>query len=69
MATGRAGLEEEVGEYEVKQAMGDLTNFRTYTAETIRPKRESLGVYMLVFLGILLIPAYLLKKEYWKDVH
>ncbi|HCQ36225.1 MAG TPA: cytochrome C, partial [Alcanivorax sp.] len=25
--------------------------------------------YVLVFLGILLIPAYLLKKEYWKDVH
>ena len=64
-----AGLEEELGEDEFKQAMGDLTNFLTYTAEPIRPQRERLGVYVLVFLGILLIPAYLLKKEYWKDVH
>ena len=49
--------------------MGDITNFLTYTAEPIRPQRERLGVYVLVFLGILFIPAYLLKKEYWKDVH
>ena len=64
-----AGLEAELSEDEFKQAMGDLTNFLTYTAEPIRPLRERLGVYVLVFLGILFIPAYLLKKEYWKDVH
>ena len=64
-----AGLEQELGEDEFKEAMGDITNFLTYTAEPIRPLRERLGVYVLVFLGILFIPAYLLKKEYWKDVH
>ena len=64
-----AGLEDELGEDEFKQAMGDITNFLTYTAEPVRPQRERLGVYVLLFLGILLIPAYLLKKEYWKDVH
>ena len=64
-----ASLEEELSEDEFKQEMGDLTNFLAYTAEPVRPLRERLGVYVLVFLGILLVPAYLLKKEYWKDVH
>ena len=64
-----AGVEADLGEDEFKEAMGDLTNFLTYTAEPVRLERERLGVYVLVFLGILLIPAYLLKKEYWKDVH
>ncbi|NIO43529.1 MAG: cytochrome c1, partial [Burkholderiales bacterium] len=27
------------------------------------------GVYVLVFLGVFLVFVYLLKKEYWKDVH
>lgn len=64
-----AKVEKELGEEEFNEAMGDITNFLTYTAEPVRPLRERLGVYVLVFLGILLIPAYLLKKEYWKDVH
>ncbi|MEE3322189.1 MAG: cytochrome c1 [Pseudomonadota bacterium] len=64
-----ANVEAELGEEGFKEAMGDLTNFLTYTAEPVRLERERLGVYVLVFLGILLIPAYLLKKEYWKDVH
>ncbi|MGB2246685.1 MAG: cytochrome c1 [Alcanivorax sediminis] len=64
-----AGLEADLGEDEFKEAMGDITNFLTYTAEPVRLERERLGVYVLIFLGILLIPAYLLKKEYWKDVH
>lgn len=64
-----AGLEADLGEDEFREAMGDITNFLTYTAEPVRLERERLGVYVLVFLGILLIPAYLLKKEYWKDVH
>ncbi|EKF74281.1 ubiquinol-cytochrome c reductase cytochrome c1 subunit [Alcanivorax hongdengensis A-11-3] len=64
-----AGLQASMSEDEFHQAMGDLTNFLTYSAEPIRPFRERLGVYVLVFLGILFVPAYLLKKEYWKDVH
>ena len=47
----------------------DLTNFLTYAGEPIRVERERLGVYVLLFLGVLFVLAYLLKKEYWKDVH
>lgn len=63
-----ADLQEELSEDEFKQAMLDLTHFLTYTSEPMQLERQRLGVYVLVFLFVLLIPAYLLKKEYWKDV-
>ncbi|MGQ9660457.1 MAG: cytochrome c1 [Thermochromatium sp.] len=47
----------------------DITNFLTYAGEPIRLERERLGRYVLLFLGFLFILTYLLKTEYWKDVH
>lgn len=64
-----AGLEQELGEAEFREAMADMTNFLAYVGEPVRLQRERLGVYVLIFLFILLIPAYFLKREYWKDVH
>lgn len=32
-------------------------------------KRQSLGVWVLLFLAFFTFMAWLLKKEYWKDVH
>jgi ubiquinol-cytochrome c reductase cytochrome c1 subunit len=49
--------------------MRDLTNFMAYMAEPIRPYRERAGKYVLLFLLVLLVPVWLLKNEYWKDVH
>lgn len=63
-----AGMEEELGEEEFREAMLDLTNFLVYAAEPIQKRRKELGVYVLLFLAILLIPTYLLKREYWQDV-
>jgi len=47
----------------------DITNFLDYAAEPIKAKRQSLGIYVTLFLLVFLVLAYLLKKEYWKDVH
>ncbi|SHI06260.1 cytochrome c1 [Ferrimonas marina] len=47
----------------------DLTNFLTYSAEPIRLERERLGKWVLGFLAIFFVLAYLLKREYWRDVH
>ncbi|WP_295428960.1 cytochrome c1 [uncultured Thiodictyon sp.] len=47
----------------------DLTNFLTYAGEPMQLERQRLGVWVLIFLGVLFIFAYLLKKEFWKDVH
>lgn len=50
-------------------AMRDLTNFMVYLAEPAKLVRYEIGVYVILFLIILAIPAYLLNKEYWKDIH
>jgi ubiquinol-cytochrome c reductase cytochrome c1 subunit len=47
----------------------DITAFLTYAGEPIQLERQRLGVYVLLFLGFLFILAYLMKKEYWKDIH
>jgi ubiquinol-cytochrome c reductase cytochrome c1 subunit len=40
-----------------------------YLGEPSRKSRVELGIYVLLFLAVLFVFAYLLKKEYWKDVH
>jgi ubiquinol-cytochrome c reductase cytochrome c1 subunit len=47
----------------------DITNFLTYVGEPMQLQRRSMGLYVLLFLGLMFILAYYLKKEYWKDVH
>lgn len=64
-----APMEQRLGEKRFHRAVGDLTNFLTYAAEPVALTRRRLGVYVLGFLAILMVPVYLLKKEYWKDVH
>ena len=47
----------------------DLTNFMVYIAEPVQVERRSLGWKVLLFLAVFFVFAYMLKKEYWKDVH
>ena len=47
----------------------DLTNFLVYLAEPVQNVRRSLGVKVLIYLAFFFVVAYMLKKEYWKDVH
>ena len=54
-------------EYDV--VVRDLTNFLEYVGEPSKLERESLGYKVLIFLCIFFVISYLLKKEYWKDVH
>lgn len=63
-----ADMERELGREEFASNMADITNFLTYASEPTRLERERIGVYVLLFLFIIFWPAYLLKKEYWKDV-
>ncbi len=58
-----------LNEEEFDAAARDLTNFLVYISEPVQMIRYKLGVYVLIFLAIFLVFAYLLKKEYWKDVH
>ena len=51
------------------QSVRDITAFLEYAGEPVALKRERLGVWVLLFLGVLALLAWLLKGEYWKDVH
>lgn len=54
---------------EYDQFVYDLVAFLDYVSEPYRDTRKSVGKWVLAFLFIMLILTYLLKKEYWKDVH
>jgi len=49
--------------------VADLVNYLVYMGEPARLQRVQIGILTLLFLGVLFVFAYLLKKEYWKDVH
>lgn len=53
---------------EYNNFVGDLTNFMAYMAEPAKEQRKHLGLWALLFLGILLVLAKKLKNEYWKDI-
>jgi ubiquinol-cytochrome c reductase cytochrome c1 subunit len=39
-------------------------------SEPAQVKREQIGYAVVLFLLFILVPlTYLLKKEYWKDIH
>lgn len=50
-------------------AMQDLTNFLVYVGEPAKMERYTIGAIVMLFLVLLLVLAYFLKKEYWRDVH
>lgn len=54
---------------EYDRLVADLVNFLVYMGEPVQQYRKQLGLYVLLFLGVLFALAYALKKEYWKDVH
>ncbi len=53
---------------EFSSAMVDLVNFFEYVATPEKLQRESLGKWVLLFLGLFLIICYLLKREFWKGI-
>lgn len=53
---------------EYDSLVADLVNFLSYVGEPVKLERERIGAFVLGFLGIFLIFAYLLKREFWKDI-
>ena len=54
---------------EFDATVADLVNYLVFMGEPARTTRWSIGVIALLFLGLMFVPAYYLKKEFWKDVH
>ncbi|NGY05249.1 cytochrome c1 [Solimonas terrae] len=54
---------------EYKQFVADTTNFMVYAGEPGRAHRLAVGKKVLLFLLVFTVLAYLMKREWWKDVH
>lgn len=54
---------------EYDDTVRDLVNFLDYMGEPIKLTRQRLGVKVMIFMLLLTGLAFLLKREYWKDVH
>ena len=78
--TGEAMLEEQDDVLYVVEGTGtqtaeeydttvrNLVAFLSYSADPIKETRHRIGVYVLIYLAFLFVFAYLLKREYWRDV-
>ena len=53
---------------EYDQAARDITAFLSWAAEPMQLERQRLGIYVLLFLLVLLAFSWLYYKELWKDV-
>jgi ubiquinol-cytochrome c reductase cytochrome c1 subunit len=47
----------------------DTVNFLDYVGEPSQSARRSLGIWVVLFLLVFTWLAWLMKKEFWKDVH
>jgi ubiquinol-cytochrome c reductase cytochrome b subunit len=47
----------------------DLVNFLNYAAEPMQVDRKRIGRNVLMFILVFFVFAFLLNREYWKDVH
>lgn len=47
----------------------DLVNFLVYLGEPVQLQRYTIGAWVIGYLLVFLVVAWLLKREYWKDVH
>jgi ubiquinol-cytochrome c reductase cytochrome c1 subunit len=52
-----------------QEMVADLVNYLDYMSEPAKNKRINLGIIVLLYLGVLFVFVYLMKREYWKDVH
>ena len=57
-----------MSEEEFDQFVRDTVNFLEYISEPVRSTRRALGFWVLSFLAVFWVFAFMLKKEIWKDV-
>lgn len=54
---------------EFDQTVRDITAFLEYAAEPAGLKRQGVGVWVILFLAFFTFLAWLLNREYWRDIH
>jgi len=54
---------------EFEETARDIAAFLDYAGEPAKLKRKGIGIWVILFLVLFTFIAYLLKVEYWRDVH
>jgi len=54
---------------EYERTVRDLVTFLDYLSEPAKVKRKNIGIWVMLFLVLFAGISYLLKAEYWRDVH
>jgi len=78
--TGEDILEDPCGRFAIAEpgrmtpeqfdaAIYDLVNFLAYTSEPMAADRKRIGTFVLLFIALFFVFAWLLNREYWKEVH
>ena len=62
-------LQSDQSAEEYNEIVRELANFLVYVAEPVKLVRYSIGIWVLIFMGVFTVIAYFLKKEFWKDIH
>ncbi len=58
-----------LSEKEYDRLVKDLVTYLVHVSEPMKLERQRLGVWVMLFLAFLMFLAYLMKKEFWKDIH
>jgi ubiquinol-cytochrome c reductase cytochrome c1 subunit len=58
----------KLNEQQYKETVGDLVAYLQWMGEPSQGKRVQIGVWVLLFLGVLVIFTWRLNAAYWKDV-
>ncbi|MDN6857935.1 cytochrome c1 [Pseudomonas sp. CAN2814] len=59
----------QLTEAQFDEKVKNLVTFLAYSADPNKLDSHRIGTYVLLFLAFFFVFAYLLKREYWKDVH
>ncbi|GAB4397604.1 MAG: cytochrome c1 [Rhodoferax sp.] len=61
-------LQQTLSPSQYDAAVADLVGYMQWMAEPAQNTRKSLGVWVLAFLGLMVVITWRLNKAYWKDV-
>jgi ubiquinol-cytochrome c reductase cytochrome c1 subunit len=58
----------KMAQAEYDALVGDLVNYLNWMGEPSQGTRKTVGLLVVLFLGLFYIAAFYLKREFWKDV-
>ncbi|MCK5881575.1 MAG: cytochrome c1 [Sinobacterium sp.] len=59
----------DLSSYDYNLMISDLVNFLAYVGEPSKIQRLALGKWVLLYLFLLFLVVYPMKKAFWKDIH